>query len=398
MPKLGERFTEFSRIDLDTRGGYARVAQVRANKDLRYPEHCAFKIMRHEIDPQKGVERFEDEIELLSIITSDKNAPSAVTRIYECGFVDPTLSKSLHSRGKIDNNLEIIPTGRNIEDFRAKKDLLKAGESGGWLPYIVVELAPYDNNMLRQILNQPEEDPAGLFRLPTGEVIILALQLLDVMNYLHENHSRAYIDWKPEHIFWDGVTNQVKLIDWNVTTRLDDDPGRKQNIKDDLRLFCGAVLYIGLTFIDPDTPTQATHSIGPRPTTDLNSPVPEIRRRYWTDKPVFHQRNATLDDNIKELIRKGLDPNAGFDSIQKLRNALLDYAKTELGIAEGELTFKVPPVSPYFKSLIELRTAQKGLLTAQGHLMEAVGTHGQSTEFLRLFNAIKRALKNFPIS
>ena len=397
MP-IGDFYTEFSRIDLDTRGGYARVAQVKTNEELGYPEYCAFKVMRHEIDAQRGLERFEDEIELLAEMTRDDSAPSAITKIYDSGFVQAELSKNLHNREKIKNGLEIISTGTDVKEFRKQKEILNAGQGGDWLPYLLVELAPYDNSMLRQIHAQPEEDPSGLFRLPTGEVVLMALQLLDVMSYLHENHFRAYIDWKPEHIFWDGASNQVKLIDWNVTTRLDDDPGRKQNVKDDLRLFCGAVLYIGLTFIDPDTPSHATHSIGPRPTTDLNSPVPEIRRRYWTDKPVFHQRDAALDDNIKELMRKGLDPNAGFDSIQKFRNALLQYAKTDLGITESELTFKSPPSSPYFKSLIELRAAQKGLLTAQGHLMEAVGTHGQTSEFLRLFNAIKRALKNFPIS
>jgi hypothetical protein len=77
---------------------------------------------------------------------------------------------------------------------------------------------------------------------------------------------------------------------------------------------------------------------------------------------------------------------------------LLDYAKTELGITEDELTFKTEPTSPYFKSLVEMRTAQKKLLDAQRHLMNAVENHGQTLEFSRLFDAIKRALKNFPIS
>ena len=398
MTKLGNLYTEFSRIDLDTRGGYARVARVKTNEQLGLPNHCAFKLMRHEIDSQKGLARCEDEIELLSVITSHVGAPSAITRIYDSGFVQSELSKSIHNQQDPKYDLDIVSTGTDMVNFREQKKRLKVNESGDWLPYLLVELAPYDNSLLRQINSQPQEDSSGLFRLPTGEVILMAFQLLDVMQYLHEKHSRAYIDWKPEHIFWDGFERQVKLIDWNVTTHLDDDHGRKQNIQDDLRLFCGAVLYIGLTFIDPDTPTHLTHSIGPRPTTDLNSPVPEIRRRYWTDKPEFHQRDSTLDENIKEIIRMGLDPNRGFDTIQKFKNTLLDYAKNELGITEDELTSKAEPSSPYFKSLVELRTAQKQLLDAQRHLIDGVESHGQTLEFLRLFNTIKRALKNFPAS
>jgi serine/threonine protein kinase len=395
MEPLSNLYTDFTRIDLDTRGGYARVAQVRSRRQMGYPEFYAFKLMRHEIDSKKGLERFEDETCLLSLITKRNDAPSAITRLYDSGFVQSDLSRNLQNRENPKPGLMIEPTGTNIETFRKKKNELAIGEGSEWLPYLVVELAPYDNSLLRQIINQPKEDEAGLFRLPTGEIIVMALQLLDVMDYLHEVHSRAYIDWKPEHIFWDGLNRQVKLIDWNVTTHLDDDTGREQNIKDDLRLFCGAALYNGLTFIDPDNPSSR---IGPRPTTDLNSPVPEIRRRYWTDKPDFHQRDSSLDEKIKEIIRQGLDPKQGFDTTQKLRNTLIEYGKNELGMVQEEFSPGASPLSPYFKSLNQLRTAQKQLLNAQQYLMNTVAAHGHNPEFSRLFTAIKRALMNFPIS
>jgi len=395
MTKLGDLYSDFTRIDLDTRGGYARVAEVKTRGQKGILDLCAFKLMRPEIDYQTGMERFEEELKLLVEITKDGNMPLAITRIYDSGFAPIELSESMQRREIPNPDLEIISTGAELKDFIDQKTELQKKEPGRWLPFLVVELAPYDDSMLRQIHNQPQDDPYGLFRLPTGEVITMAVQLLDVMQYLHEKHNRAYMDWKPEHIFWNGFNKQVKLIDWNVTSSLDDGPGKNQNIRDDLRLFCGAALYISLTFVDPDDPTRP---VGPRPTKELDSPVPEIRRRYWTDNPDFYQRDAMLDDKIKWIIRRGLDPKQGFDSIQKLKSGLIEYAQEELGLTEDELILRSEPSSPYFKALTEVRAAQQQLFQAQQNLIEAVKANGTKLEFTRLFDAIKRALMNFPIS
>ncbi len=395
MIKLGDKYSKFSRIDLDLHGGYARVAQVRTHGHSDYPEHCAFKLMRNEIDYDEGIERFEDELNLLVDITRDKNAPSAITRIFDSGFAPVELAQCMYERNMPDPELKIVSTGKDPQRFLDEKSALKEKEPGDWLPYLVVELAPFDDSLFRQIRQQYAVDPSGLYRLPTGEVISMAIQLLEVMDYLRTEHRRVYMDWKPEHIFWGGLNSQVKLVDWNVTMSIDDNPGEKQNIQDDLRLFCGAVLYIGLTFIDPDDPEKP---IGPHPTTDLKSPVSQIRRRYWTDKPNFYQRDASLDENIKKIIQKGLDPMDGFITTSKLKKALLNYAQREFGITEEELMLRSEPSNPYFKALIEMRLAQQQLLDAQGHLIEAVGARGNSLEFTRLFDVIKHALTNFPAS
>lgn len=318
---LGDLYTEFSLVDEDTPGGYARVAEVKTRQP-ELPRFCAFKIMRPEIDYAIGMERFEEELRLLLDITRDQSAPSAITRIYDSGFAPAALAESLTNQEAIAPDLDIISTGLDLQRFLDQKAELQEREEERWLPFLAVELAPYDNSMLRQIHSQPLEDPAGLFRLPTGEVITMAIQLLDVLNYLHEKHNRAYLDWKPEHIFWNGIKKQVTLIDWNVTSKLDATRDRKQTIGDDLRLFCGAALYVSLTFIDPDNPTKP---IEPRPTQELDSPVPEILRRYWTDDPNFHERAKMLDDRIKEIIRKGLDPKQGFNSTKQLRDTLVEY-------------------------------------------------------------------------
>ena len=396
MTKLGEFFTDFSRIDLDARGGYARVAEVNSLKhEDNKTQQRAFKLMRHEIDYERGMERFERELQLLIDINKDPKAPSTITKLHESGYASVEMSYALHHRDSPDPKQDIHPTGTDIKEFISQGRDLQKKDPGRWLPYLVVELAPYNDSLLRQILHQPQDDPTGLYRLPTGEVIAMALQLLEVVDYLHEQHNRAYMDWKPEHIYWSGSRNRVKLIDWNVTAPLDEGPGIKQNIRDDIRLFCGAALYIGLTFVDPDDPTK---KIGPRPTTELNTPVPEIRQRYWTDRPDFHQRGAMLDESIKEIVRKGLNPKNGYESPQELRHVLVEYGKKELGILESDLAFDTSPKSEYLMALAEIRAAQTQLLQAQKHLIEATGIKGETREFTRMFETIKRALRNFPLS
>ena len=399
MTKLGGHYSNFIPIDLDAPGGFARVAEVRTYGQRRMPELCAFKVMRdkQETDEERVsvLQHFDNEIELLIQITKDTNAPSAITQIYDSGFVSAELVQNLHNRENPDPELSIASAGLDLDQFRNFKRTLYDKEPGKWLPYLVVELAPYDDSLLRQINAQPEDDPDGLFRLPTGEVIAMALQLLDVMQYLHTNHGLAYMDWKPEHLYWDSLNGRVKLIDWNVTAKLEEPPGKAQNIRDDIRLFCGAILYIGLTFVNPDNPMQP---IGPRPTKELASPVPEIRRRYWTDNPEFYQRGKALDENIKIIIRRGLDPNHSFDTIEKLKSELFEYAETEFGIQAVELTLDSEPLSPYFKALAEVHQAQRQFLQAQMHLYEAVAEKGIKPEFTRLNAAIMRALGNFPIA
>jgi serine/threonine protein kinase len=395
MTKLGELFTDFSRIDLDARGGYARVAEV---KTVEQPGNTsvqrAFKLMRHEIDYEKGMERFEGELRLLRVISQDSKAPAPVTKLYDSGFSSVELSSAFHHRDVPDPRQQIYPTGTEVDEFLSTGRELQKKDPGRWLPYLVVELASYNDSLLRQIQHQPQDDVAGLYRLPTGEVITMALQLLDVIEYLHRYHNRAYMDWKPEHLYWSGSKKKVKLIDWNVTTSLDDGHGKRQNIRDDIRLFCGAALYISLTFIDPDDPIKR---IGPRPTTELTSPVPEIRRRYWTDRPNFYQRGNLLDDRIKEIIRKGLDPTQGYESPQELKQTLVEYAQNELGVPETDLSTNTSE-SEYFAALSEIRLAQEQLLKAQQHLIEATEINGEKIEFTRMFDAIKNALRNFPLS
>ena len=97
MTKLGDLYTDFFRIDLDARGGYARVADVVVHKEDGSLVHRAFKLMRHELEKQVPMQRFENELKILVEITNDKSAPSAITRIHDSGFVSTKLSQNLQA-------------------------------------------------------------------------------------------------------------------------------------------------------------------------------------------------------------------------------------------------------------------------------------------------------------
>ena len=327
MTNLVELYTDFLRIDLDARGGYARVADVVTHLEDGTPIHRAFKIMRHELDKkQVGIQRFENEIKILTEITKDKKAPVSITRIYDSGFAPVDLSltmHNLHEDEKLSPNLEIISTGVNLQNFLETKSTLMEREPSRWLPYLVVELAPYNDSLLRQIKPKSVNDFLNLYRLPVDTIVEMTIQLLDVMEYLHKKLRYAYIDWKPEHIYWNESIKQLKLIDWNVTNRLTGNLQDKKTVREDIRMFCGAALYCSLALTDPEDLTKA---IGPTPTIPRDL-TPMIPPRYWTDRPNFYERDNILDEKIKQIVQKGLNPNQGFNSPSELKEVLMQYAE-----------------------------------------------------------------------
>jgi tetratricopeptide (TPR) repeat protein len=333
MANLKDFYTDFFRVDLDARGGYARVADVIARQEDGRFVHRAFKLMRHDLSELSnrknvGLERFENELKILAEITKDKTAPAAITRIYDSGFAEAKLSRSLHGLQYKEEklipvpDLEIISTGTDIQKFLNTKSSLMVMEPDRWLPYLVVDLAPYNDSLARQIKVASSGNKVNLYALPINTVANMALELLDVMDYLHKKLRVAYIDWKPEHIYWNEAQRQLKLIDWNVTTQLKGGLREKSIIREDVRMFSGAALYCSLALTDPE---ELANPIGPTPTAPRDV-APKILARYWTDKPNFYQREKILDEEIKQLVQKALDPTQGFNSPLELKNALSQFA------------------------------------------------------------------------
>lgn len=346
MVMLGDLYSDFTRIDLDTRGGYARVAKVRAQRKKGFPEYCAFKLMRHDLEsPLRGIDRFEGEIRTLLNITQNKNFPTAITKIYDCGIVSVELSKALQKpRNMIENvnkiqpvnpKFEIVSAGTNFERFLELRSELLKRKTDQLLPYLAVELAPYDDNLLRQIRQLSSGDISDLYRLSVREIISMALQLLDVIDELHNKHNFAYVDWKPEHIYWNSLNAQLRVIDWNVINKFQNEREKREFVREDIRLFCGAALYCSLALNDPE---DLKRPIGPRPSAKPNPMFSSMEPRYWTDQPNFYDRDFILDDKIKLIIQKGLDPQQGFNTPQELKNELLTYSEQELGLTAIDLS------------------------------------------------------------
>jgi hypothetical protein len=350
MTVLSELYTDFCRVDLDAPGGYARVADVVARQKDGTFKHRAFKLMRHDLldlldGKRVGLQRFENELRILLEITGDKTVPSAITWVYDSGFVDAELSKGLRNLRHKDErlnptpDLEIISTGTDIQKFLEMKSILMEQEPNRWLPYLVVDLAPYNDSLSRQIKTQTAGKTPNLYALPVNTIVEMSLHLLDVMDYLHRKFGIAYIDWKPEHIYWSEASKQLKLIDWNVITQLEGGLEEKQKIiREDIRMFSGAALYCSLALTDPE---ELKKPIGPVPNMPEEK-IPVILPRYWTDKPNFYQREEILDEKIKQIVQKALDPNQGFNSPQELKNILLQYLGKNYRQTERDLITGLP--------------------------------------------------------
>lgn len=104
ITKLGDFYTDFSRIDLYLRGAYTRVAKIRTLGNKGLPGYCAFKLLRHEQSNQAGIKRFEVELSTLLKITQMVNYPLAITKVFDSGFVSIELSKAIQKPGGINQN------------------------------------------------------------------------------------------------------------------------------------------------------------------------------------------------------------------------------------------------------------------------------------------------------
>lgn len=400
--ELGELYRDFEVIDTDAPGGYARVAKVSAASEAGRPER-AFKVMRRILPDEErtllwddGFPRFLDELGLLVQIFLQPDAPEAITRIHDSGYAPADLTDALDDFAAPDPRLSVYRTGKDVAAFEQLGRDLQRREPERWRPFLVVELAGYDDSLFRQI-NRRSGGDEGLYRLPTGEVIYLAGQVLDLLTWLHASPiRRAYIDWKPEHVHWNGSLRKLKLIDWNVTEPLDSGAGQEQNIRDDVRLFCGGALYSALTMVDLDG-----QLLKAKPTSHYAEPIPQAHRRYMLSDPLsFYQARHHLDHKIQAILRRGLTPSGGYATPKELKQELYNYAESELG-----LKFPFPETGPradpagqaYWRAAAEVREAQQRLFDAYRHLTEAIEYKGATPEYERLRRTISRTLGNFPL-
>ncbi|MCB8924078.1 MAG: hypothetical protein H6652_00470 [Ardenticatenaceae bacterium] len=78
--------------------------------------------------------------------------------------------------------------------------------------------------------------------LSEKDALLIAAQMLAVLNVLHTKVRRSYIDFQLQNIWWQAESRQIKVMDWNHVSPQASEGHRPDGVLDDLTRF-GAYLY-----------------------------------------------------------------------------------------------------------------------------------------------------------
>lgn len=418
---FGDYFNSFDPIDEDAPGGYARVAEAEALFLPDGPARVAFKVMREKdyagkrLAPNTWEKRFLEEFRILHTFTVRPDTPPVFTKLLGSGYIRRDVL-DYFERYRVPYDLPLYFTGLEEADFADTHAHLEKETPGRYLPFLAVELAPYGDSLFRQIRRRDwrgrPRPPQVTPRLPVGEVIRMSWQLLEALKWFHDTFDRIYLDWKTEQVYWSawrlGVDEEVKtsqacLIDYNVTSPLarnprgdDESPRyRPANLREELRLFCGAVLYPALTLTDPENEGRELSS---KPTRRTSRGSRDVRLRYRVEGALrFYGAGERLDAPLKKILRTGLEAGKGYASVEALQEDLRRYARDYLDYDPAR---DFAPLGrsgeAYQQALRDLRFGQNRLLRARRGLVEALRySSGESGEYEALVHAIDYALKHF---
>ncbi len=424
---FGDYFNTLDPIDEDAQGGYARVAEVEA-LFLRTGAKAAFKVMRTKdmtgtpLSPETWEKRFLAEFRILNAFAQEEDVPAIFTPLLGSGYVRRDILEALEEY-EVPYDVPVYFTGRDEQSFIETHERLEKKFPKRFLPFLVVELAPYRDSLFRQIRRRRwhgESRPRGVApRLPVGEALQLSYQLLEGLRWFHTHIGRIYLDWKTEHIYWSawrlGVHTaleakgdwmrplQGRLIDYNVTGELKDAPDREAALREELRLFCGAVLYPALTLYDPESDGKP---LGGKPTRvpERGSQDAHLRYRVKGTLTFYEGADERLDKPLKEILRTGLENGGGYTSVEALQAALSEYARRYLDLEfrnplkPGASSFLHPrgiSGQNYLRALRDLRLGQNLILRARRGLVEALRkSSGESGEYEALVRTIDHVLEH----
>lgn len=192
----------------EARGSSARVYLGEQTGEKGLTRQVAVKLMRMD-KADYSIPLFREEVLILPLM----DPVPGVSRMLECGFV--------HIEGE-----GTLPADTDLQAIRdLKGPLLRIGpDSGqnfldqievrvkeGWTPYLTVEKREKEDNLLLLC-------DAGLTNgkfMPLITLLQMAIQICDILQAAHDR-SIVYRDHKILHYYWQGKTNGVYLIDWNV--------------------------------------------------------------------------------------------------------------------------------------------------------------------------------------
>ena len=348
-------------IDTNALGYSARVTRAThwvSGRDI------AFKVLRLELLQDARVwKQFAVESHLLERL---RDLP-AIVKMVDYGYVSD-LDHEIPSAG------EIVSCNGQLKQFAQE---MPSRMSGGWRPYIALELLPAENSLLN-LARGADGDGRRPLRLPTEEGLSLTIHFCE---FLLEAHARDVVYWdhKPEHIYWDG--SDLRLIDLNVSRFLTPDLGARVKAAEkakDLRYMLLGALYTAFTGRDFRFQNQL-----PQPTP--SSPSTFEHRFNGTSRLDFDMEKELLP-GLGELINETLKPDSEI-TVEKFLDRMRQLAAA-IGWEAGY------PVSEEARAarrelqqgLSALRQAQETLDQARQHFLSARALNPADPESERLYS------------
>lgn len=359
-------------IDVDALGYSARVLRALSFKT---GDDIAFKVLRRERLGEPDVwKRFVTEVKLLRMLS---HTPVAI-QMLDCGFASDT-AHDLPVDGHIFScDLDIQKFSTSLPEYLAKS----------WRPYIALERLPKEHNLLR-LIRGADGDGGHPFRLPTEEGLRLAMQFTEFLCEMHELHT-AYIDHKPEHVYWDGI--QLRVIDFNVSQILEKKLGAEDianRKKQDMRHFMASVLYTVFTGRDFRYQNQ-----GMAPSARPSDPN-FVENTFRGVTHLDFGMEETLLPQLTDLINQTMDPASTLTSVEFLDElnkcaAVLGWEETGYpASADASLSHE-----EILNGLSALREAQRKISEARDHFLTARAHHPNDQESRRLYREASEFYKH----
>ena len=275
MTQLNDRYRLDNYIDTFALGHYARVL---AAEDLDNGNTVAFKVMRPEHVQADGNAQWEfrafgNEGQILLAL---KDSPHII-ELYDIGYL---------------SNMDEAPTGGEIVSFGTDVDTFIAQTteyaSKGWRPYMTLENLPRNESLFYAM--KPNQ-PGMRRRLPTEEVLTMALQFANVMTMAHAV-TIVCLDHKLEHVYWDGKS--LKIIDFNSSKQLGTG-NQSLEFQKDIHNLCVGILYPAFTGMSP-------HKTALRP---QPGNLDVVEKRYADVQELDFLMEPTLSPAIQALLQRG---------------------------------------------------------------------------------------------
>ena len=196
-------------------GNFARVYEgfIRPNGFFK---RGAVKFMRPDrLDSAPPL--FRAEVEILQTMRGRLTAINGIDPVvpmWECGFLLPENIQVIPEKGKDGSLHELHGLVQRFPD--GTKDFLEKFDQhiqAGWLPYLLIEPVPKEQNLLMQCDRKYRPTQDKYF--PLEQALHLLAQACVLLDEAHKRNI-VYLDHKIVHYYWDVKLHILRLLDWNA--------------------------------------------------------------------------------------------------------------------------------------------------------------------------------------